>query len=69
MYQPSLDLSTELDSTWYIATTYFDRVLLEQQRGNEEIVQPHYQTSYQIFQQLGAAKDLKRIEREWNQEV
>ncbi|MEY3868476.1 MAG: hypothetical protein RLZZ338_2367, partial [Cyanobacteriota bacterium] len=34
-------------------------------RGNTEFAQQHYDTAHQIFVQLGAAKDLERIEREW----
>jgi hypothetical protein len=55
--------------TWHIAEANFDLAQLWRKRGNEEIAQEHYQKSHQIFQQLGAAKDLERIEREWNQEV
>lgn len=58
-----------LGMTWHIAATNFDLAQLWRKRGNEEIAQQHYQKSHQIFQQLGAAKDLERIEREWNQEV
>jgi tetratricopeptide (TPR) repeat protein len=58
-----------LRMTWHIAEANFDLAQLWRKRGNEEIAQEHYQKSHQIFQQLGAAKDLERIEREWNQEV
>ncbi|MCT7976416.1 tetratricopeptide repeat protein [Laspinema olomoucense] len=59
----------ELGMTLHIAEANFDIAQLWRKRGNEEIAQQHYQKSYQIYQQLGAAKDLERIEREWNQEV
>ncbi|MCT7991588.1 tetratricopeptide repeat protein [Laspinema olomoucense] len=59
----------ELGMTLHIAEANFDIAQLWRKRGNEEIAQQHYQKSYQIYQQLGAAKDLERIEQEWNQEV
>ncbi|MEA5551729.1 hypothetical protein VB713_12180 [Anabaena cylindrica UHCC 0172] len=52
--------------TWNIAETNYDLALLERQRGNVELADQHYQTAHQIFQQLGAAKDLEKIETEWN---
>jgi hypothetical protein len=47
---------------WY----NYDLARLERQRNNPELAQQHYNTAHQIFQQLGAAKDLERIEREWH---
>ncbi|MEB3831564.1 hypothetical protein [Phormidium sp. CCY1219] len=58
----------KLGMRWEIAETNFDLALLSRKRGNEDIAQQHYQKAHDIFQELGAAKDLERIEREWNGE-
>ncbi|MEG4288328.1 tetratricopeptide repeat protein [Microcoleus sp. C2C3] len=52
--------------TWHIAEVNYYLARLERSRGNTEVAQQHYDTAHQIFQQLGAAKDLERIEREWH---
>jgi len=56
----------ELGMTWHIAEANFDLAQLWRKRGNEAIAQQHYQKSHQIFQQLGAIKDLEQIEQEFN---
>jgi len=56
----------KLGMTWHIAETNYDLARLERKRGNTEVAQQHYDTAHQIFQQLGAAKDLERIDREWH---
>jgi len=56
----------ELGMTWHIAETNFDLAQLWRKRGNEAIAQQHYQKSHQIYQQLGAIKELERIEQEFN---
>ncbi len=55
----------ELGMTWHIAEANYDLAQLERRRGNPELAQQHYDTAHQIFQQLGAAKELERIEQEW----
>jgi len=55
-----------LRMTWYIAEVNYDLARLERKRGNTEVAQQHYDTAHQIFQQLGAAKDLEKIDREWH---
>jgi len=55
-----------LGMTWHIAETNYDLARLERSRGNTEVAQQHYDTAHQIFQQLGAAKDLEKIDREWH---
>lgn len=55
----------QLGMTWHIAEANYDLAQLERQRGNRELAQEDYNTARQIFRQLGAAKDLERIEREW----
>ncbi len=57
----------KLGMTWHIAETNFDLAKLWRQRGNEEIAQQHYEKSHQLYEKLGAMKDLKRIEREWRE--
>jgi len=56
----------KLGMTWHIAETNYDLARLERSRGNTEVAQQHYDTAHQIFQQLGAAKDLERIDRQWH---
>ncbi|MEG4006385.1 tetratricopeptide repeat protein [Microcoleus sp. Pol11C1] len=56
----------KLGMTWNIAETNYDLARLERKRGNTEVAQQHYDTAHQIFQQLGAAKELERIDREWH---
>jgi len=56
----------KLGMTWHIAEVNYCFARLERSRGNTEVAQQHYDTAHQIFQQLGAAKDLENIEREWH---
>jgi len=56
----------KLGMTWHIAEVNYCFARLERKRGNTEVAQQHYDTAHQIFQQLGAAKDLERIDREWH---
>jgi tetratricopeptide (TPR) repeat protein len=55
-----------LGMTWHIAEVNYCFARLHRQRGNTEVAQQHYDTAHQIFQQLGAAKDLERIEKKWH---
>jgi tetratricopeptide (TPR) repeat protein len=52
--------------TWHIAEVNYCFARLERKRGNTEVAQQHYDTAHQIFQQLGAAKDLEKIDRQWH---
>ncbi|WP_293146020.1 MULTISPECIES: tetratricopeptide repeat protein [unclassified Microcoleus] len=65
LLQEALAKIQELGMTWHIAETNYDLARLERQRNNPELAQQYYNTAHQIFQQLGAAKDLEKIEREW----
>ena len=56
----------KLGMTWHIAEVNYCFARLERKRGNTEVAQQHYDTAHQIFQQLGAAKDVERIEKEWH---
>ncbi|MEG4207751.1 tetratricopeptide repeat protein [Microcoleus sp. Pol7_A1] len=62
----ALTTMQELNMSYEIAETNYDLAGLERSRGNTEVAQQHYDTAHQIFQQLGAAKDLERIDREWH---
>ncbi len=55
-----------LGMTWHIAEVNYCFARLHRQRGNTEVAQQHYDTAHQIFQQLGAAKDVEKIEKEWH---
>jgi len=65
LLQEALVKMQELGMTWHIAETNYDLAQLYRQRNNPELAQQHYNTAHQIFLQLGAAKDLEKIEREW----
>jgi hypothetical protein len=39
---------------------------LEHKRHNPTAAHTHYTTAHTLYTQLGAAKDLERIEQEWN---
>jgi len=54
-----------LGMTWHIAETHYRLFQLERRRGNPEKAQAYYSTAHQLFTQLGAAKDLEKIEHEW----
>ncbi|MEG3859569.1 tetratricopeptide repeat protein [Microcoleus sp. herbarium12] len=56
----------KLGMTWHIAEFNYCFARLHRKRGNTEIAQQHYDTAHQIFQQLGAAKDVEKIEKEWH---
>jgi tetratricopeptide (TPR) repeat protein len=62
----ALDKMQKQGMTWHIAEANYDLARLYRQRGNKEVAQQHYDTAHGIFQQLGAAKDVERIEKEWH---
>jgi hypothetical protein len=49
-----------------IAKVKWDLARLELRKSNQPLAEQHYQTAHQMFSELGAAKDLERIEREWS---
>jgi tetratricopeptide (TPR) repeat protein len=65
LLQEALAKMQELGMSWNIAETNYDLAQLYRQGNNPELAQQHYNTAHQIFQQFGAAKDLEKIEREW----
>jgi tetratricopeptide (TPR) repeat protein len=56
----------ELSMTYSIAEINWDLAQLYRQRNTLELAQHHYETAHQLFTQLGAKKDIERIEREWD---
>jgi Tetratricopeptide repeat len=49
-----------------IAEVNWDLARLELRKSNQPLAEQYYQTAHQMFSELGAAKDLERIEREWS---
>ncbi len=45
---------------WHFAQLY-------RAKNNPDLAQQHYQTAHQLYTQLGAVKDLEKIEREWGE--
>ena len=66
LLKESLGKLTELQQPSKIAEANYDLARLHRKRGNTEVAQQHYDTAHQIFQQLGAAKDVEKIEKEWH---
>jgi tetratricopeptide (TPR) repeat protein len=62
----ALQKMEELGMTWNIAETNFDLAQLWQRRNNPDRAQHHYTIARDLYTQLGAAKDLERIETEFN---
>jgi len=44
---------------------HYDLAQLYRKRNNPELAQQYYNSAHQIFQQLGATKNLEKIDREW----
>ncbi|WP_293127856.1 tetratricopeptide repeat protein [Microcoleus sp. bin38.metabat.b11b12b14.051] len=65
LLQEALAKMQELGERAKLAEANYDLALLYRKRNNPELAQQHYNTAHQIFEQLGAAKDLERIDREW----
>ena len=55
----------ELGNIQFVAEATFRIAQLWRKRGNLDLAQQHYTTATTIFQNLGAAKDLERIQQEW----
>ena len=51
----------------YVAETNFDLAQLHRQRGNRPEAETHDALAHALFTELGAMKDLERIEREWGE--
>jgi transcriptional regulator with XRE-family HTH domain len=50
----------------FIAEVHYRLMQLEIKRHNPTAAQTHYTTAQTLYTQLGAAKDLEKIEQEWN---
>jgi hypothetical protein len=61
----TLELFTELGDRFGIAEINFDLAVLEYKRGHREQAASHYAIAHQQLSQLGAQKDLERIDHEW----
>ena len=62
----ALQTMEKLGSTDLIARLNFDLAQLWQRRNNPDRAQHHYTIARDLYTQLGAAKDLERIETEFN---
>jgi hypothetical protein len=56
----------QLGVTSSIAETTWDLAQLYRTKNNPELAQQHYDIAHQLFTQLGARKDLEKIEQAWN---
>ncbi len=54
-----------LGMTWHIAETNYRLMQLHRAKNNPTLAQHHYQAAHQLYSQLGAKKDLEKIDREW----
>ena len=61
----ALPILTELGMMYEQGFANYVYARLEKQRGNLTLAQQYYDQSKTLYQQLGAIKDLERIEKEW----
>jgi tetratricopeptide (TPR) repeat protein len=66
LFAEALTQMQSLGMTWHIAETNYRLMQLHHTKNNSELAQQHYNTAHQLFTQLGAAKDLEKIEQDWN---
>jgi tetratricopeptide (TPR) repeat protein len=66
LLQDALVQLQELGRTDAIAETNWHFARLYRAKNNPDLAQQHYNTAHQLFTQLGAAKDLEKIEQDWN---
>jgi tetratricopeptide (TPR) repeat protein len=64
--EKALPVMEELQMNWYIAETNWDLARLYRAKGDDRLAQEHYTKSNQLFTQLGAQKELEKIETAWN---
>ncbi|MFB2979787.1 tetratricopeptide repeat protein [Microseira sp. BLCC-F43] len=65
LYRQSLNLATDLNYTWQMAHSNYDLAQLYRATDNSTLAQQHYQTAHQLFTQIGAKKEVEKIEKEW----
>jgi tetratricopeptide (TPR) repeat protein len=61
----ALPVFEELQVPDSLAELNWDLAQLYRAKGNEQIAQEHYATSYALYTKLGAKGELERIEKEW----
>jgi hypothetical protein len=61
-----LRMAEEVGDTYLVAEIHWDLAQLYRQRNTLELAQHHYETAHQLFTQLGAKKNIEKIEREWD---
>jgi Tfp pilus assembly protein PilF len=66
LLKDALSQMESLGMTWDIAEAHAELAQLYRQQQNNPLAQHHYTTAHQLFTQLGAKKDIERIEQEWN---
>jgi chromosome partitioning protein len=66
LYNQSLVIRQELGDLASIAEVRWDLARLQLRKSNQPLAEQYYQTAHKIFSELGAAKDLERIESEWS---
>jgi Tfp pilus assembly protein PilF len=66
LLQDALAQMQQLGMTDSIAETNWDLAQLYRAENNPDLAQQHYNTAHQLYSQLGAAKDLEKIEQDWN---
>jgi tetratricopeptide (TPR) repeat protein len=65
-FKKALPVMEELQMAWNIAETNWDLARLYRAKGDDPLAQEHYTKSHQLFTQLGAQKELEKIETAWN---
>ena len=65
LYNQSLVIWQELGDLASIAEVRWDLARLQLRKSNQPLAEQYYQTAHKIFSELGAAKDLERIESDW----
>jgi hypothetical protein len=51
---------------YQVAEVNWDLARLELHKFNQPLATQYYRTAHRLFNELGAAKDLERIESEWS---
>jgi hypothetical protein len=67
LFQAMLKLKSELGDQSGVAAGHWWLMLLAQAQKNSNLAQHHYTIARDLYTQLGAAKDLERIQTEFNQ--
>jgi tetratricopeptide (TPR) repeat protein len=62
-FKEALAQQQTLQMTWHVANTHTHLMQLEQRRNNPDQSHYHYTTAHALFSQLGAQKDLERLQQ------